>query len=333
MYEKLLALDVHKLNFDSSTQVFINFTLAFIMFGVALGIKTKNFKKILKNPRPVIKGVISQFVLLPAVTFLVVYLLRDFLSPSIALGMILVASCPGGNISNFITSISRGNVELSVSMTAIATVGAIFLTPFNFTFWGNLFAKSSDLVRPIEIPVGQVFITILILLGIPLFLGMLFSWKFPKITKKITKPIKIISIVIFFGFVIGAFSANFIIFVKYIKYVFIIVLAHNALAFLTGYLFASIFKTSRRNRRTITIETGIQNSGLALALIFNTKIFPETLDNGGMMFIAAWWGIWHIVSGLGISFFWSYVAKDRINYRRKYLLRERLLKKKVEKEY
>ena len=131
---------------------------------------------------------------------------------------------------------------------------------------------------------------------------------------------------LFFGFVVGAFAANWSYFLKYIKYVFIIVLFHNALALLTGYTFASIFKTTRRDRRTITIETGIQNSGLALVLIFNTKIFPIEIDNGGMMFIAAWWGIWHIVSGLGISFFWSYVVKDRINYRRKYLFRERLLK-------
>ena len=93
---------------------------------------------------------------------------------------------------------------------------------------------------------------------------------------------------------------------------------------LTGYVFASFFKTSRRDRRTITIETGIQNSGLALVLIFNTKIFPAELNNGGMMFIAAWWGIWHIVSGLAISFFWSYVVKDKVNYRRKYLFRKRL---------
>lgn len=319
MFEQLQQIDSLQLNFNAGTQHIVNVILAFIMFGVSLGIKLENFKKIVLNPKSVIRGVIAQFLLLPALTFLLVFALKSYITPTVALGMILVAACPGGNISNFISSISRGNTELSVSLTAIATVAAVFMTPLNFTFWGNLFASSSDLVQPIKIPLGQVFQTILILLGIPLVAGMMFAWKLPKTTQKIRKPIQIISIIIFFGLVVGAFAANFNFFVKYIKYIFFIVLAHNALALLTGYFFSTATLAPKKDRRTITIETGIQNSGLALVLMLNPKIFPPEMQIGGMMFIAAWWGVWHIISGLGISFVWTYVAKNLITNRRKRL--------------
>lgn len=317
MYEKLLEVDSLRLNFNDEGQFLVNIILAFIMFGVSLGIKVENFKKIIKNPRSVIKGATSQFILLPAITFLFVYFSKGFITPSIAMGMILVAACPGGNISNFISSISRGNIELSVSLTAIATVLAIFLTPLNFKIWGGLYANSSEMLQSIEIPLGQVFQTIFILLGIPLILGMLVSRNFPILTKKIEKPIKYLSIIIFFGFVVVAFSANFTYFLRFIKYIFFIVLIHNALALSTGYFFGTITKVPRRDRRTISIETGIQNSGLALALLFNPKIFPQDINNGGMLFIAAWWGVWHIISGLTISFFWSYISKIMTHEKRR----------------
>jgi BASS family bile acid:Na+ symporter len=187
----------------------------------------------------------------------------------------------------------------------------VVLTPFNFAFWGGLYIKFTNraaeggLLQPLEIDTYQMFISVFILLGIPLILGMLFAWKFPKITQKIMKPIQTISIIIFMSFVIIAFIKNFDYFVEYIKWVMVIVLIHNAVALLTGFSFASLFKIKRRDRRSITIETGIQNSGLALVLLFNPSIFPETLPIGGMLFIAAWWGIWHMVSGLSMAYFFS----------------------------
>lgn len=305
MHEALQSLDSIRLNFSQGGLLFLNITLAFIMFGVALEIRVQDFVKLFKSPKPAFVGIVSQFILLPALTFLVVYLLSGLITPGIALGMILVASCPGGNISNFISSLAKGNIALSVSLTAFATLAAIFMTPLNFMLWGKAYAASSDLVQWLEIPIGQMFQTVFILLGIPLILGMAFSWKFPKITAKILKPIKIASIVIFFGFIIVAFSNNSEYFLPHIKYIFILVLIHNALALSTGYFAGALMKVGKRNRKTIAIETGIQNSGLALVLIFNPNIFPVELETGGMAFIAAWWGIWHILSGLAIAFVWS----------------------------
>jgi len=299
----LEVLDKIHLNFSPAGLLFMNITLAFIMFGVALEIDLKSFKKIIAKPKSLIAGVISQFFLLPFITFIFILIIEP--TPAVALGMILVSACPGGNISNFISSMAKANIALSVSMTAIATLGAIFMTPANFAFWGGLYAKSHPLLRPIEIDPFQMFQTVFIILGIPIIIGVLFARKFPDLTQKIKKPIKILSLLIFAGYVVAALSNNFNYFIRYIHLIALIVFIHNALALLTGFTFSTLLKIPRKDRRSISIETGIQNSGLGLVLIFNPKLFPPELDLGGMAFIAAWWGIWHIIAGIGIATLWS----------------------------
>jgi len=311
MTETLQALDHIRLNFTPASLHALNFAIGIVMFGVALEIKVSGFKDIIYSPKPAIIGFLSQFVILPFLTFLLIFALKDFLTPTMALGMVLVASCPGGNISNFISSLAKGNVALSVSLTAIATISAVILTPVNFAFWGkqviDLYESgaSSQLVPPLEIDLLQVFQTIFIILGLPLLIGILMNHKFPELTAKIAKPIKKVSIIIFSAIIIIALAKNFNYFINVIQYIFAIVLIHNALALLTGYSIASLFKLSEPNRRSITIETGIQNSSLALVLIFNPKIFPPELELGGMAIIAAWWGIWHMIAGLGIASYWG----------------------------
>lgn len=307
MLEELKMLDTVDLRFSQDGLLILNITIAFIMFGVALGIKTKNFVEVFKSPGSVIIGFISQFVLLPALTFIIVVSFRNYITPAVGLGMILVASCPGGNISNFMSSLSKGNAALSVSLTAIATMGAVLLTPLNFAIYGGWFTKiihstdAAGLLRPLEIDPVEMFKAVLILLGIPLILGMSFNTKFPLTTDKLIKPMQILSIVLFIAMVGIMFRNNYDFFLRHIKFIFIVVLIHNGLAFLTGYLFSTLTRRSRFDRRAITIETGIQNSGLGLVLLFNPKIFPPDLELGGMAFIAAWWGIWHILSGLSLA--------------------------------
>lgn len=303
MFYDLTILDSVRLNFTPAGLNIMNITLAFIMFGIALDLKFDQFKKVIQNPKSLLVGVGSQFLLLPGLTFLLVLLIKP--SPAVAFGMILVAACPGGNISNFMSHNAKANTALSITLTAIATIGALFLTPLNFKIWGNLYIQSSPLLVPLDINIWQMFKTIFILLGIPLIIGIIFSKYLPKITAKIVKPFRIFSFIAFLGFVAAAFSSNFDHFLNYIPPIFLIVLLHNTVALLTGFSVATIFKRPRADRRAITIETGIQNSGLGLILIFNPKIFPPELELGGMAFIAAWWGIWHILSGLVISTLWA----------------------------
>ncbi|HNZ69418.1 MAG: bile acid:sodium symporter family protein [Prolixibacteraceae bacterium] len=308
MKEALLALDHIRLNFSEGGLFFLNVTIAFVMFGVALNIKLSEFRDVFKKPKSFITGLVSQFILLPAGTFLLVLILNP--TPSVALGMILVAACPGGNVSNFMTSLAKGNIALSVSMTAFSTMIAMVMTPANFAFWGDLYINmyektGAELLRPIEIDFWQVVQTVFILLGIPVALGVFFAKRFPRLTEKIKKPAKQISFIIFILFVIILLSANFSNFMKAIHLIFFIVLLHNGLALAIGFVFSTIMRRPRMDRRAITIETGIQNSGLALVLMFNPKIFPPDLELGGMAVVAAWWGVWHIVSGLILSSIWA----------------------------
>lgn len=308
MKEQLEALNAVTINFGSGGMFIVNIILAFVMFGVALGIKPQTFKDVFTNPKSVILGIVSQWVVLPAATFVIVLALNPLITPMIALGMILVASCPGGNISNFISSLSRGNIELSVSMTAITTAFAPVITPINFFLWGSLYSQMismhSDIPR-LVIPFFPMLEQILLLLGLPIVLGLIFARYFPNATKKITKPAQVLSILLFIGMVVVSFSQNFQIFLDNIFYVFFIVMLHNGVALGSGYMVGRLGHTSEADRRSLTIETGIQNSGLGLILLFNSAIFPPEIWHGhygGMLFITAWWGIWHIVSGLTVAY-------------------------------
>ena len=309
MKEQLEALNAVSINFGQGGMTIVNFILAFVMFGVALGIKPQTFKDVFKNPKSVIVGIILQWVGLPAVTFAIALALSPWITPMIALGMILVASCPGGNISNFISSLSKGNIELSISMTAVTTAFAPLVTPFNFFLWGSLYSQIiafKSNIPTLVIPFFPMLEQILLLLGVPIFLGLLFARYFPNATKKITKPAQVLSILLFIGMVIVSFSQNFQIFLDNIIYVFFIVMLHNASALMTGYFGGRLARVPEADRRSFTVEIGIQNSGLGLILLFNPAIFPPEIWHGhygGMLFITAWWGIWHIVSGLSVAYY------------------------------
>ena len=282
----------------------INIVLAFVMFGVALGIKPRIFVEVFKKPKSVLLGMLRQLVLLPAFTFCLAWLMGSWISPMMGLGMILVAACPGGNISNFMSSLSKANVELSVSLTAISTALAVLMTPANFFLWGNLYlhtAKIAAEVPTLVIPLWDVFKTIFILLGIPLTLGILCSQFLPKVAEALKKPFQWVSIIFFLVMVVLSFAGNINAFLKCIKYIFVVVLIHNLLALMIGFSVGSVFKLPFRDRRTLTIETGIQNSGLGLVLLLGTSLFAGFPPHGGMLVITAWWGIWHIISGLTVS--------------------------------
>ena len=282
----------------------INIILAFVMYGVALGIKPGIFVEVFKKPKSVLLGMLCQLVLLPAFTCGLAIMLTGWISPMMGLGMILVAACPGGNISNFMSSLAKANIELSVSLTAISTALAVLLTPFNFWLWGTLYLDSAAVTADIPrlvIPLWDVFKTIFILLGIPLVLGILTSQFLPKVADALKKPLQWLSIVIFLAMVVLSFSSNIDAFLVSVKYIFVVVLIHNLLALGIGYSVGTIAKVPFRDRRTLTIETGIQNSGLGLVLLLGTSIFAGFPPHGGMLVITAWWGIWHIISGLTVA--------------------------------
>ena len=298
------TIDSIQVNLNAGGMNTINIILAFVMYGVALGIKPQIFVDVFRKPKSVLLGMLCQLVLLPAFTCCLAIMLTGWISPMMGLGMILVAACPGGNISNFMSSLGKANIELSVSLTAISTALAVFLTPFNFWLWGTLYLNSAAVTADIPrlvIPLMDVFKTIFILLGIPLVLGILTSQFLPKVADALKKPLQWLSIIIFLVLVVLSFSSNIDAFLVSVKYIFIVVLIHNLLALGIGYSVGTIGKVPFRDRRTLTIETGIQNSGLGLVLLLGTSIFANFPPHGGMLVITAWWGIWHIISGLTVA--------------------------------
>jgi BASS family bile acid:Na+ symporter len=310
MKEQLESLNSVTINFGEGGMMIVNIILAFVMFGVALGIKPRTIKELVNNPKSIFVGAMLQWLALPAVTFAVVLALSPLITPMIALGMILVASCPGGNISNFLSSLSKGNVALSITLTAVTTSMAPFITPINFFFWGSMYSKiisiKSD-IPTLMIPFFPMLEQILLLLGLPIILGILFAHYFPAATQKIAKPLQGLSVILFVGMVIVSFAQNFQIFIDNIFYVFFIVMLHNAVALSTGFFGSRLAKLPKNDTKSLTVETGIQNSGLGLVLLFNPNIFDPAMwsNNGGMVVITAWWGVWHIVSGLSLAYSWK----------------------------
>lgn len=294
----MAPIDQVQLSFNPQTLTLLNTVLGLVMFGVALELKVDDFKAAFRTPRALALGLLGHHVLFPAMTYVLIWILKPI--PSIALGMILVSSCPAGHISNFLVHLSRGNTALSVSVSALSTAVALVMTPLNFAFWGNLHPVTSGLMRQVAMSPWEMLEVIVLLLGVPLVAGMWVARRYPGFAARIRKPMKILSMLVLVGFIVGALAANFRHFLDYIQFVLLVVFIHNLLALVTGYSLSAALRLPERDRRAITFEMGIQNSGLGLILIFN---FFNGL--GGMAIVTAWWGIWHIVAGLTLATYWK----------------------------
>jgi len=293
-----IDIDAIKINFDTESLWVLNIAIAIIMFGVALGITTKDFKRLFKHPKIVFVGVLSQFILLPAFTFLAIIIIKPH--PSFALGMMMIAACPGGNVSNFFSKMAGGNAALSVSLTAFATLICIVMTPFNLQFWGSLYKPTNEILQTVALSPIDLFKLVALILGIPLVCGMLVRQYHAEMASKIEQVLKPLSMLVFIALIFIAFSQNLNIFVNYIHLVLFLVIFHNVFAYALGFCTAKIFNLDKRDAKTIAMETGIQNAGLGLLLIFS---FFEGL--GGMALLAAFWGIWDVFSGMALAAYWG----------------------------
>lgn len=281
----------------------LEFALGFIMFSVSLAVSTEDFTQIWKTPKKLLVGLSSQWILLPILTLLTAFVI----SPSwyLGLGMLLVAACPGGNISNFFSYLSKGNVELSISLTLLVTLLSPFTMPLIFKGLQSLYLPDDIQSSSVQAEFLPVFWTVLKIMVIPLVLGVLVRHWIPRFTEKIIKPAKYLSMLILLGFIVGSFVPYKDLFLQVIGDIFGLVFIMNLIALLAGFGYAKLFYPTR-DAKTISIETGIQNSGLGLVLVL--KFFD---GNGEMAVIAAWWGIWHIISGFIISFIYARIGKSK----------------------
>jgi BASS family bile acid:Na+ symporter len=285
----------------TTQQLILSLVLATMVFSVALELKVADFTRVAQTPRAVVCGLIPQFVLLPVGTWLATLVLD--LPPNVEAAMILVAACPGGSLSNVITHFGRGNTALSVSISAVAAVLALFLTPFNFTWMMATNPATAGWMRELALDPSDIWWSLLALLAVPMALGLTLSHRWPALTEKIRKPLGTFSLVALLVFIAaGLFSQRALLTANILPQLLIVVL-HNAAGLAMGGLCALAFRVAERDRRAIMIEGGMQNSGLALGIIavqFNADL--------GMVIIASLWGIWHIVSGLTLGVLWR--SKD-----------------------
>jgi BASS family bile acid:Na+ symporter len=292
----LSDIDNIKVNFSENFWV-LGFCLGFLMFSVALDLKKDDFKQLLKNPKASIAGVFSQYIVFPFLSFLLVKIIQPH--SSIALGMILVAACPGGNMSNFFTHTAKGNVALSISLTGLSTILAPIATPIIFSFYASLDEGTRLLMKDIELDFLEMLKNVSILLLLPLIIGIFLNHNFPNFVNKSKKTIKRIALLIFILFLVFAIKANISVFIKHIHLVLFIVFIQDIVGFASGFVIGKIFKLKFEDCKAISIETGIHNVGLGLVLIFT--FFGGM---GGMALIAAWWGIWHLFAGMLLANYW-----------------------------
>lgn len=296
MVDSLEHIHIH---FSSENILWLNMSLGFLMLGVAIELRPGDFLYIFKNPKAVWAGWMSQWIWLPLLTLGLVWWIQPVYS--LALGMILIAACPGGNISNYTVHLAGANVALSIVLTIISTVFCAVSTPFIFSVLQPWLPYEDGQARMFSIDFWDMFLTIFQLILIPLTLGLGLNYFFPLFVQKVKNYIRNLSLLIFAAFVLVALYSNFDNLKSYIHLVFGIVFIHNLMALGLGFVWSRyIVRLPQDDSRAISIETGIQNSGLALILIFN---FFE--GNGGMALIAAWWSIWHLISSFILASWWS----------------------------
>jgi len=290
-------VDTLHLNFNPSQMIVLNMAMAFLMFSVALDVRFSDFRKVVDFPLSVGVGLFAQFLIFPLLTLGIIALFKP--PVSVALGMVLVSMCPSGNMTNFLVHFAKANVPLSVTLNAIIILSASFVTPAGFLFWSKFIPESETLRQSFEIKFVDMALIIIELIVVPLLLGIWLHERKPDFVARIRPWVQRISLLIFFAILVLALLGNSDNIVQYLGFIFMLVLVHNAAALANGFLLGTLFRLPKLDRRTLAFEGGIHNTALGLLLIF--KFFGGL---GGMALVAAWWGIWDLVTGMGLAWWW-----------------------------
>jgi len=297
-------LDQTNIELGDGGSLFLSIVLATMIFAVALGLKPSSFAFFKKDPKHYIAGATAQLLGLPLLTLILIHILQPH--PSLALGMILVACCPGGNVSNIMALFARANTALSVSMTATSSLAAAFLTPVSILFWSSRYEPTKNLLTTIDFNPINFLIQSMFILALPICAGMLIAWKYPQQALKLQKPLAMISGGALLLIIIVTFYQFRELLPKFGALIVPLVVIHNTAAFALGYSSGLLTKADIPTRRALTIEVGIQNSGLGFVLLVT-----QLAGLGGAAAITAFWGVWHIIAGLTIVGLFRYSDRRR----------------------
>ena len=300
-----MDIDLVRLNLNENSMNILKLIIALIMYGVALDLKISDFKTLFKNPLGLAGGFIAQYILFPILVMTIIYFTD--VRPSIALGLIMIAACPSGNLANLITSLSKGNVALSVGLTSTTTLLSMVTMPFIFFFLGSRVSGASALLSEIHINSKEMLEGVFILLGIPMLSGMITAKFFPTFGQKLQKIMSKISMIFLLIFIVGALAANYQHFLAYFHMIVGVVFVLNVLVIFGGYFISRLMGLTEYDARSITVVMGVKNSALGLAMVFQ---FFQGM--GGMAMIVAWWGISQISLSLLAVKVWKYLDTKKV---------------------
>lgn len=285
-------------NFDPRIGLIVGIMVGFLVFAVSLDLTWEKLLNVLKGPKSIIIGLVAQFGVLPAIAFLTGLYLTD--APGIALGLLLVTCCPGGALSNYLTGVAKGDVATSISMTTISTLFSIVLTPVLFAFWASMNPSTLVLLQNVSMDTQRVFLTLFIMLVIPVTAGMMLRAKRPKTADRIGGVVRLIAGIVFAVIVAMLIGSNFKSLALLAQAALFPVLFTFVIAVGLGWGIGWLAGLAAPERRAVTIEVAFQNVALAIGL--GITFFPSL---GGIAAVSILWGIVHLTLGFGLAIAWN----------------------------
>lgn len=260
---------------------YVNTLLGIVMFGMGLTLKASDFKVVFSRPKDIIIGAVAQFTIMPLLAFVLTKLFQ--LPPELAVGVILVGTCPGGTSSNVMTYLAKGDVALSVGMTGVSTILAPFLTPL----LTKLYAEQT-----VDVDLLSMFLSIVKVVIVPIVLGCIINKLFSSFTEKVTTILPLVSVTAIVAIVAAVVSANSSKIMTCGFLIMLVVVLHNCLGYALGFAVSKALKLDMSKRKAVAIEVGMQNSGLATSLAATHFAQYPLATIPGAVF-----SVWHNISG------------------------------------
>lgn len=286
----LAGLALYSPNLFTWIGPYVSLLLGIVMFGMGMTLSVGDFKLVLKEPKGVIIGVLAQFIIMPSLAYILAKVLQ--LSPEVAVGVILVGSCPGGTASNVMTFLSKGNTALSVTITSITTLLAPILTPAIIYFLASEW---------LNVSAGDMFLSVVKMVLIPIILGIIVKLIFKNKTNAVNGAMPIVSVVAIVAIVAAVVSGSRDKILDTGLLIFAVVILHNSLGLLLGFFVSKLLKLNYEDQKAVSIEVGMQNSGLGAALAM--AHFSPLAAVPSAIF-----SVWHNISGPILASYWGWKA-------------------------
>ncbi|WP_235738901.1 bile acid:sodium symporter family protein [Nocardioides alcanivorans] len=297
MYVAASDLDTLRISLGEGPQVGIKILIAVFLLGVALDTRLSDLRAVICRPLVLVVGVVAQFVLLPALTLGLCHLLD--VGGSVALGMLLVACCPAGNLSNLLTHRAHGDVALSISLTTCSNLLAVLATPLAFGFWSARYPAADELLRDIRLDPVDMGVEVALLIGLPFAVGVWVASRYPGLASRLRRPVEVAVLTALLLVIVAGLAARGGIIVDHLDEVALPAIIQNAVVLLTGYVVARLLRMRAAGVRAMTFEMGVRNT--ALALVLALAYFDQL---GGVALVVAFWALWDVFTGLALSTYW-----------------------------